>query len=94
VRRRGLSLTVRDARVFLGTDPVVIIQLAVEGTDSARRAVAAKLIGSLQGHGLGLRQEPNGTAADEEYLAAGCSAEVHDLGGAHAAEYARFPDGW
>jgi hypothetical protein len=76
----GSGLTVRDARVFLGTDPVVIIQLAAEGTDSVRRAVATKLINSLLGDGLGLRQEPNGTAADEEYLAAGCTAEVHDLG--------------
>jgi hypothetical protein len=73
------GLTVRDARVFLGTDPVVIIQLAADGTEGARRTVAAKLIGSLERHGLGLRQEPNGMAADEAYLAAGCTAGVHEL---------------
>lgn len=75
----GCGLTVRDAHVFLGTDPVVIIQLAAEGTDEARRAVAAKLIGALSSHGLSLRQEPNGTTADAAYLAAGCTAEVHEL---------------
>lgn len=73
------GLTVRDARVFLGTEPVVIIQLAADGTETARRAVAAKLIGSLNGHNLGLRQEPNGMTADVAYLAAGCTAEVHEL---------------
>jgi hypothetical protein len=75
----GSGLTVRDAHVFLGTDPVVIIQLAVNGTEEARRTVAAKLIGSLSEHGLGLRQEPNGMVADEAHLAAGCTAEVHEL---------------
>lgn len=73
------GLTVRDARIFLGTDPVVIIQLAADGTEGTRRTVAAKLIGSLERHGLGLRQEPNGMPADEAYLAAGCTAEVHEL---------------
>lgn len=73
------GLTVRDARVFLGTDPVVIIQLVAEGTDSARRAVAARLIGSFQRDGLVLRQEPNGMVVDEAYLASGCTAEVHEL---------------
>jgi hypothetical protein len=75
----GSGLTVRDARVFLGTDPVVIIQLAVDGTEEARRVVAAKLIGSLGRHGLSLRQEPDGVTVDEVYLAAGCTAEVHEL---------------
>src|ERR1700722_3624679 len=37
----GCGLTIRDARVFLGTDPVVIIQLAAEGTNNDRMAVAA-----------------------------------------------------
>lgn len=76
----GCGLTVRDASVFMGTDPVVIIQLVVEGTDIARRAAAAKLIGSFRRDGLGLRQEPNGMIADEAYLASGYMAEVHDLG--------------
>lgn len=75
----GSGLTVRDARIFLGTDPVVIIQLAAEGTDSARTAVAAKLAAALQRDGLGLRQESAGMTADEAYLAAGCTAEVYEL---------------
>ena len=62
-----------------GDRPVVIIQLAVDGTEEARRAVAAKLIGSLARHGLSLRQEPDGVTVDEVYLAAGCTAEVHEL---------------
>lgn len=75
----GSGLTVRDAHVFLGTDPVVIIQLAVDGTEEARRAVAAKLIGSLGRHSPCLRQEPDGVTVDEVYLAAGYTAEVHEL---------------
>jgi len=76
----GSGLTVLDARVFLGTDPVVIIQLAAHGTENDRRAAAAKLIGALSRAGLSLRQEPNGADADEGHLAGGCTAEVHDLG--------------
>jgi hypothetical protein len=79
----GSGLTVRDARVFLGTDPVVIIQLAADGNEGARRAVASKLIGSLNRHGLGLLQEPNGMSADEVHLAAGATAEVHELSQLH-----------
>jgi hypothetical protein len=75
----GSGLTIRDARVFLGADPVVIIQLVAEGTDSDRRAVAAKLIGSFNRDGLGLRQEPSGMIADQVYLAGGSTAEVHEL---------------
>jgi hypothetical protein len=41
--------------------------------------VAVKLIGSLERHGLGLRQERNGIAADEAYLAAGYTAGVLEL---------------
>jgi hypothetical protein len=63
----------------VGTDPVVIIQLVAEGTDSDRVAAAAKLIGSFHRDGLGLRQEPNGMIADEAYLASGSTAEVHEL---------------
>jgi hypothetical protein len=76
----GCGLTSRDTRVFLGTDPVVIIQLAAEGTDDTRRAVAARLTASFQRDGLGLRQEPNGMIADEAYLANGCTAEVREVG--------------
>jgi len=76
----GSGLTVLDARVFLGTDPVVIIQLAAQGTETDQRTVAAKVIGSLRADGLILRQEPNGADADEGYLAAGLTAEVHALG--------------
>jgi hypothetical protein len=76
----GGGLASRDIRVFLGTDPTVIIQLDVRGTEDARIAVAARLIASFERDGLGLRQEPNGTAADEVYLADGCTAEVYELG--------------
>ena len=76
----GSGLTARDSRVFLGTDPVVIIQLDAEGNESTRRAKAAKLIRSFQQDGLALRQEPNGEPADEAYLADGHTAEVHELG--------------
>jgi hypothetical protein len=85
VRQRTIAalldsgLTIRDALIYLGTDPVVIIQLNASGTDRERRAVAAKLISSFKRDGLCLRQEPNGLIADEAYLASGSSAEVHEL---------------
>ena len=72
------GLTIRDARVFLGSDPVVIIQLAAEGTDTARKAAATRLINSFKKNGLDLRQEPDGMIADEAYLASGHTAEVHE----------------
>jgi hypothetical protein len=72
------GLTIRDTRVFLGDDPVIIIQLAAEGTDSARKAAAAKLINSFRESGLDLRQEPNGMIVDDAYLASGHTAEVHE----------------
>ncbi len=75
----GSGLTSKDARVFLGTDPVVIIQLAGEGTGDARRNMAARLIASFQRDGLCLRTEPAGITADEAYLAGGGTAEVHEL---------------
>jgi len=75
----GSGLTSRDARVFLGTDPVVIIQLAVDGTDVVRRNVAARLIAAFQRDGLCLRTEPAGITADESYLASGGMTEVHEL---------------
>lgn len=74
------GLTARDTRIFLGTNPVVIIQLDAEGNDSARKAKASKLIRSFRKDGLALRQEPNGEPADETYLADGHTAEVHELG--------------
>jgi len=75
----GCGLTSKGARIFLGTDPVVIVQLAIDGPDSARRAAAAKVIASCTRNGLGLRQEPNGAAADEAYLMSGATAEVYEL---------------
>ena len=75
----GCGLTSKAARIFLGTDPVVIIQLAIDGPDSTRRSAAAKVIASCMRDGLGLRQEPNGAAADEAYLMDGHTAEVYEL---------------
>ena len=75
----GCGLTSKGARIFLGIDPVVIIQLAVDGSDDARRSAAAKVITSCLRDGLGLRQEPNGATADETYLMNGHTAEVYEL---------------
>jgi hypothetical protein len=75
----GCGLTSKGARIFLGTDPVVIIQLAIDGSASARRSAAAKVIASCLRDGLGLRQEPSGAAADEAYLMDGHTAEVYEL---------------
>jgi hypothetical protein len=75
----GSGLTSRGARIFLGADPVVIIQLAIDGPASARRSAAAKVIAACLKDGLGLRQEPNGAVADEAYLMDGHAAEVYEL---------------
>jgi len=75
----GCGLTSKGSRIFLGTDPVVIIQLTVEETDSARRSVAATVIASFRRDGLGLREEPNGRIVDEAYLMDGHTAEVYEL---------------
>ena len=76
----GCGLTSKGARVFLETDPVVIIQLDIDGSDNARRAAAVKVIASCLRDGLGLRQEPNGATADGAYLMNGHTAEVYELG--------------
>jgi hypothetical protein len=76
----GSGLTYRDARVFLGTGPGVIVQLAAEGTADTRMSAAARLIASFRRDGLSLLQEPNGMPADEAYLANGGTAEVCEPG--------------
>jgi hypothetical protein len=76
----GSGLTYRDARVFLGNGPGVIVQLAAEGTTDTRMGAAAKLIASFHSDGLSLLQEPNGMPAYEAYLASGGTAEVCEPG--------------
>ena len=73
------GLTSRGSRIFLGSDPFVIIQLAIEGPDSVRRSVAATVLAFLHKDGLGLRQEANSEVADEAYLMDGHTAEVYEL---------------
>jgi hypothetical protein len=76
----GSGLTSRDAQVFLGVDPVVVVQLAAEGDQAARRDIAGKMIAAFRRDSLRLLTEPAGVAADEAYLADGGMAEVHELG--------------
>jgi hypothetical protein len=86
LRQRTISalldsgLTSRDAQVFLGVDPVVVVQLAAPGDEDARRNIAARMIASFGRDSLSLLTEPAGVAADEAYLAGGGMAEVHELG--------------
>ena len=74
------GITAAETRVFLGHDPVVILQLSVTGSPAGRRHAAAKVIAALHVAGLGVTTEGGHATGDiEGYLAEGLTAEVVEL---------------
>lgn len=74
------GLTVADAKVFLGHERTVILQIDSPGPLQSRRKVAARVIQALNSAGLGVTDEASRSAADmESYLADGHTAEIFEV---------------
>jgi hypothetical protein len=80
------GLTVADARVWLGHDRTVILQVDGGGSPKARLRAAGKIIAALAKAGLDVTDEGSHSAQDmEAYLAGGHPAEVFELSDQDAA---------
>jgi hypothetical protein len=76
------GITASSARLSVGQERIVILQLAPGGAPQARRRAAGKVVTALGSAGLGVTDQASHSAEDmAAYLADGGTAEVFELAG-------------